>query len=598
MLCSAGGELKILLAPVAVLARLTLELDENLCLRTPLVCKMLGRWTLFVIAVAESHAHRLRVASEHRDWQDSQLNVRLWTWNSGKADLHQEALRLSQTDADYIVSCQTEASKPISKWMPAEWKEVAHGEHWGAAGGNVNAQMASVFVRRPVDGKFMGNRSEVKSLTPWSNSLGHEEVMKFSRFDGTESEAFRVRTQVIATDYKGKGGVAISLSFPETLARRATRIDFICAHLDSEAGKARHKGITYMLSRVRSDQDRVSTWLQKDVLSGKLRPCALFDRASPTCGLPEVSDIEAPPDAVVLLGDLNFRLRQGDVDVSEESPMAAEILSPGGRRELAAQDPLWPQSPYADSLVKPVEADGFGFSCNEPYAAYLPTYKRHGGAECKLLGEQLRDCSSSYCKQDDLVNLTRSCYMKRSKKDGNLSWAVKRTDLQLGWLDRFCFRATSGREELMLSVIDDTAWMDTPGAEESESGSDHMPVAATMQVGYAKCSCPSVLSTGIILEGCEEARGPIFRTGDRTVMRCLDDAQLVDLQGRIFDSVAMQCMQDGSLVPLNLRGDIDGWTCRKVCRDYPIAEQLHLGTSPVSSMLAARAFSTVALVMV
>jgi hypothetical protein len=28
------------------------------------------------------------------------------------------------------------------------WQLVAHGEHWGAAGGSINAQMSSAFVRK------------------------------------------------------------------------------------------------------------------------------------------------------------------------------------------------------------------------------------------------------------------------------------------------------------------------------------------------------------------------------------------------------------------------------------------------------------------
>ncbi|CAE7424070.1 Kcnh7 [Symbiodinium sp. CCMP2592] len=550
---------------------------------------MLGRWALILIAFVQSHANRLRLAGEQLeqgDWLVSRLlNARMWTWNSGKADLKEEALRLSQIEADFIVSCQTEASKPLRDWMPAQWKEVAHGQHWGAAGGNINAQMASLFARRPLNGEFIGNSSEVISMTPWSSVLGPEHHIAFAKADASsEVLLFSTQTQVLASDYKGKGGVAMTLSFPASPARPATRVDFICAHLDSESANKRHMGITYLLSKLRA-RDKKSKILSEEVISksGELKkPCGIFDRDSPTCDLPEVEGLDEGPDAVIMLGDLNFRLRQGELGESENplSTIEAQLLSPAGRRKLAANDPLWDQSPFADSLVKSVEDNsGFGFTCNEPYTDYLPTYKRHGAQECKLLGEKLANCggadhrqeSASYCHMDELLNLTRNCYMKPSKKDGNLTWAAKHEDLQLGWLDRFCFRTTrrGSESELSLSLKDNAGWMDYPGAADGQNGSDHMPVEAMLQIGHAKCSCPAA-SDGIMIEGCDNATvaGPVFRTGELTSVRCEGDSWMVDKHGRHVESIMFQCLHDGSIAPVDRRSEIFDWTCRKVCKGY------------------------------
>lgn len=158
--------------------------------------------------------------------------------------------------------------------------------------------------------------------------------------------------------------------------------------------------------------------------------------------------------------------------------------------------------------------------------------------------------------------------MKPSKKDGNLTWAVKHEDLQLGWLDRFCFRTTSRLSELSLSLKDDQGWMDYPGAADGENGSDHMPVEAMLQIGHARCDCPpGALGNGIMIEGCGSAMGPVFRTGERTSLRCEGDLSMVDQHDRIVESVMVQCLHDGSLAPVDRRSEIFDWTCKKVCKD-------------------------------
>jgi len=350
------------------------------------------------------------------------------------------------------------------------------------------------------------------------------------------------------------------------------------------------------LSKLRA-RDKKSKVLSEEVItkSGELKkPCGIFDRDSPTCDLPEVEGLDEGPDAVIMLGDLNFRLRQGELGNSEDplSTIEAQLLSPAGRRKLAANDPLWDQSPFADSLVKSVEDNsGFGFTCNEPYADYLPTYKRHGAEECKLLGEKLANCSGadhrqgsvSYCHMDELLNLTRNCYMKPSKNDGNLTWVAKHEDLQLGWLDRFCFRTTSrgSASELSLSLKDNEGWMDYPGAADGENGSDHMPVEAMLQIGHAKCSCPTA-SDGIMIEGCDNATGPVFRTGELTSVRCEGDSWMVNEHGLSVESIMLQCLHDGSVAPVDRLSEIFDWTCRKVCKGGPATEHLTLGSRPVA----------------
>mmetsp|Transcript_57563 Transcript_57563/g.134870 ORF Transcript_57563/g.134870 Transcript_57563/m.134870 type:complete len:841 (-) Transcript_57563:44-2566(-) len=560
---------------------------------------MLERW-LLLIGVACSYAYRIRAPNEQRgDWQESELlNVRLWTWNSGKANLSQEAARLANTTADFIVTCQTEATVPIDQWMPPEWKLVARGTHWGAAGGTVNAQMAAVFARRPLVGELLGDVSDVVGRIPWRSDVAAETTIRHET-SGDTKVAFIARAQVIATDYKGKGGVSIALNFPQSPARKPTRVDFVCAHLDSESSKVRADGIATMLGKVRTYNDTLANMLRTDSglnsAAGELdRACSFFDRGSAACDLPEEESLgilEPPPDAVLILGDLNYRLAKAAVEESG-SKIQAMLWSPSGRRKLAESDPLLPRSNWSDKFVKPVEENGLGFECNRPYGAYLPTYKRNAGEDCKLLGQKLAACkkATDYCTWDNLETWTRSCYQKQDKKTGEWSWPTKKEFMQLGWLDRFCFRTTSGKEDLQLSLKDNAGWTDYPGKQDKKDGSDHMPVAATLQLGYTACHCSA--TSDVIVDACRCADGVCvhgLRGGEVTSVHCEDGKVLVDEHGQAYTSLEVQCKsKEGSLTSLASALNVSKLTCRKACWSYNPAEPgehwelLQLGKLPVA----------------
>lgn len=116
-------------------------------------------------------------SQEHFD----DLSVKLWTWNSGKAELSQEADRLeADKGSDVLVTCQTEATVAIKKFMKdSEWHLLAHGEHWGAAGGRLNAQMASIFVRRRLETSGNSLRNSMKFLRKLFET--HRNSSKFSK---------------------------------------------------------------------------------------------------------------------------------------------------------------------------------------------------------------------------------------------------------------------------------------------------------------------------------------------------------------------------------------------------------------------------------
>merc|ERR1719387_2822290 len=91
-----------------------------------------------------------------------------------------------------------------------------------------------------------------------------------------------------------------------------------------------------------------------------------------------VTDVHKP-DAVVILGDLNYRLRYtegGMFPLGDREAMAKLIYTRAGRAQMAFKDPLNPEGDTPMDFVKPrSEPGGMGFRCNKGYAASFPTYK-------------------------------------------------------------------------------------------------------------------------------------------------------------------------------------------------------------------------------
>eukprot|EP00913_Durusdinium_trenchii_P008390 g7881.t1 len=135
---------------------------------------------------------------------------------------------------------------------------------------------------------------------------------------GYFNDLLHAKAQVIATDYKGKGGISIELVFPSYQDQKDLRLDFVCAHLDSEMNEKRHFGVAELLSEACGKK-------------GDLRqPCALFDRELPSCNVTEGSHLPPPPDAVFLFGDLNYRLKKtGLEDMSQDRARKADRWGDG-----------------------------------------------------------------------------------------------------------------------------------------------------------------------------------------------------------------------------------------------------------------------------
>ncbi|CAK9110794.1 unnamed protein product [Durusdinium trenchii] len=597
---------------------------------------------LLPLLVVRTGAYR-RTILERTEWKD--LRVELWTWNSGKANLQQEADRLAATNADILVTCQTEATADISTFLKEEWTLLAHGEHWGAAGGAINAQIANAFLRTPLDGfNYVIDASKAYSKL-WRQDVGPRTTLR-RQSSGYFNDLLHAKAQVIATDYKGKGGISIELVFPSYQDQKDLRLDFVCAHLDSEMNEKRHFGVAELLSRVRSDDVDVASNIRSEACGkkGDLRqPCALFDRELPSCNVTEGSHLPPPPDAVFLFGDLNYRLKKtGLEDMSQ-----AWLLDWTKREALGHNDHL---VNGADPLVKEPESGGFGFTCNKPFALYPPTYKRKGGQvhwektiefskfhntalddalhatmgleieitnstggkldidalldpkkileapafpitvktkpfeACSKVGEALSQCGQvkqPECKEWVLA-FAKQCYRKKEDKAlmdkyGLERWAVKKDDLQLGWLDRFCFREIKRDSTLKVSLLGEAGWMDYPGIKDKQNGSDHMPVAATFLVSSTTCNCPKV-KRNMMISGCQVADSGVLRFGELSVVTCKSGYALDTRQ----KSEIIKCGQYGKT---EVQGDghltFDALKCVKVC-EAPYQAPSSIPSSPFS----------------
>lgn len=425
-------------------------------------------------------------------WREaSNLSVRLWSWNSGKKDLSKEAQQLATTDADVLITCQQEAKRSIGKYLDQnpQWLRVAYGQHDGFTGPrDYNSQMLSIFVRNHAK-EFHIEAPPAKLHWTLTRSLTLKFTISLPSLTGDFVEVknranelvLKVRLGITALDRKGKGGVMANLWWPEVESRRAASTTFACLHLSSESDQERHRGIQEAIELARQLSPQVT-------------------------------------QSTVLMGDLNFRLCV-DYDgktftKSHGEPFAVDqwdfLKSFRRARILAPLDPLYhnPGSRCMDQLV-----DESGFTCNSPYALYLPTYKRYG-EECTSLGEALSRCEDSISKQHEAcmegcsqrLTLCIDCYIMCYEMQDRLyfqcddpegrnlttlfsgcynakSLPVKKSTVQIGWLDRFCYRVEH-KSEISMSIADDEGWMATPGKANKQDGSDHMPVAATAVFSY------------------------------------------------------------------------------------------------------------------
>lgn len=418
-------------------------------------------------------------------WRSPNLTAHLWTWNSGKEDLAQEASKLfNETDADILVTCQTEGKVPIRKWAPKHWGLVSHAEHWGFAGGENNAQIMSVFIRQPEDPE-----KELKIFAPpedeWSISgkggglamLSGDYLMRYANIFGLVT----VHTSRHQTSSTGKGGASVDLVWDATPERAKSRHQFLCAHLDSESDDKRRDGLAQMFAKMRTENKA-----ERREVAQNLR--LMWDMSAKADGR---------TDAVVVMGDLNFRLSSQYLDeiatgipqedvalmgqqMTIETRLQGLLSSRDGLQKLALADPLNLRSKAPSWLVS---QDSLKFQCNKPYSAYLPTYKLYDAQSCADLNDAIESNSATESRRKSLA---LKCYGKKVQENGNV-WAYKigtknkGRELQVGWLDRFCWRNTFASYE-RIEIVKEEGWANS-------LGSDHMPTGATLV--FSKASLPS-----------------------------------------------------------------------------------------------------------
>jgi len=236
----------------------------------------------------------------------------------------------------------------------------------------------------------------------------------------------------------------------------ATTISVICAHLDASDEEKRRHGLMQILEENARQKE-----FTKEERKRPARPsCELWDADSPDCQGKEYEAVAKKPiDAVLLFGDLNYRL-SNDTDPSKD--LAELISTPGGRDIMSHHDTL-----LSSLLVKDQEQGGLAFKCNQPYQ-FLPSYKRNK--------EKIEACASiTQATTQRAEELARECFT-----DKNGTWKQRNGHFQLGWLDRFCFRSVS-HSSVSLSFTNQTSWDEY---QNYSTRSDHTPQEVVVKIAH------------------------------------------------------------------------------------------------------------------
>jgi len=261
------------------------------------------------------------------------------------------------------------------------------------------------------------------------------------------------------TSDTGKGGVSALLKFAANGQMAATTFSVICAHLDSKSKVERTRGLMQILEENARQKQFNSTERKRPA-----RPsCEIWDADSDYCKRQRGKEYKAvdkePIDAVLLFGDLNYRL-SNDTDPSKD--LAELISTPGGRDIMSHHDTL-----LSSLLVKDQEQGGLAFKCNQPYQ-FLPSYKRNK--------EKIEACASiTQATTQRAEELARECFT-----DKNGTWKQRNGHFQLGWLDRFCFRSVS-HSSVSLSFTNQTSWDEY---QNYSTRSDHTPQEVVVKIAH------------------------------------------------------------------------------------------------------------------
>jgi hypothetical protein len=473
------------------------------------------------------------------------ISVRTFMWNSMKTNLTEETVQVfgKRSDVDVVATCMTEGAPEkgiheilANQGLADDWLHIAYGRHTGVAGGNMNAQILSVFLRQPKKGeKYVVDppvKPEWKYGMDWTVAgMMQDEIMGPATVVGVVD----AKTSLHQTSSTGKGGASAMLSFHETANRKATNLAIICAHLDSEDRDKRRKDVAHLLQETAlgARVEKVDKSVLRSVLE---KPCLIWDSQREECSGKAHFSEQQDIDAVFLMGDLNFRLQYVKEQDQSVAPFPADINKPTDgevdladlisdmdeRKKIFIDDPLNPKGTSAEALVKD-SPDGFAFQCNYP-ATLLPTYKRAKPEVCASLASKLWDCkkipppshfgsvhasddvrfdevrfnswretlkkwqedagmtSDNDCSQEEIRRLTKECFtdknewkLKREPKQD-----VKRRFLQLGWLDRLCYRAVDAG--IHFETLEVVPWDEHPYG-------DHSPVEMVISISHAKAEC-------------------------------------------------------------------------------------------------------------
>jgi len=440
-----------------------------------------------------------------------ELGLRLWTWNSGARNLGREAARLFDVDPgiEVVAACQQEAEREVSMDMSRDlrsrWSRIAYGRQLGVAGGRRNSQILSIFYR---------SESLKVAHAGWAEpEVRHAPGMLVKQEwlgDVDIPGVLRTSSRVHQRSDTGKGGVSALLHFGRSSVRVETSLALVCGHLSSESGEQRDADfkmlVAYGLRRapdfrsiaagiVRDDARQESAsgaWtggpgnrllqvfmktkraqqegaaraklareLESEFIKNPLTPTDIFEGGG--AGGRRV-------DAVIIAGDLNYRIvNRGALPLQDDRSMAMHLAG-RWRSRTAAEDPLNRHGNVASDVVKP---RGWNFRCNQPHLRYLPTYKRHDAEACKRV-------SDARSPDSDLdVSDVKRCLTKVSSRDWREvadGWKTKEAGkfLQAGWLDRACWRKLRG-SSAELALVRDESWHDL-------GGSDHVAVVMDLVV--------------------------------------------------------------------------------------------------------------------
>jgi len=413
--------------------------------------------------------------------EKTQLSIRAWTFNAGAGYGPNEKVEIDHANMvnklfednvkdDIIATCtledypKKELHELVSRDKGDEWALIAYGKHSGFAGDGENAQILSVFLRKEANVKVQYG---CKSKDGIEKAIGRDygltlplvkPLMCSSETQlANHGSVVTASTMFHQTSKTGKGGVSALLKFAANGQQRAaTNISVICAHLDSKSEEERTRGLMQIL-------EENARWKQFNA-SERDRParpsCEIWDADSDHCKGKEYKAVDKVPiDAVLLFGDLNYRLRN---DTAPSKDLAKLISTPSERLKMSEKDTL-----LSSLLVKNQELGGLAFECNQPYQL-LPSYKRNK--------DKVEACASiKEATTQRAEQLARECFTDESG-----TWKQKNGNFQLGWLDRFCFRSVS-HSSVSLSFTNQTSWDEY---QNYSTRSDHTPQEVVVKIAH------------------------------------------------------------------------------------------------------------------